>query len=786
MAAEEHLMRSLRLVVVASVAVGSCTPATPKSQLPAFAEATPAITVAQGYAEEATLEVVGGSAPAIVFVRPDAVFDDLIVGFIASGSEDDPVELAANARRTVRLSVTSPDATKTSYQVPVGLYTLTSADADLSTATRVASSTIALTVRFPVVSLSVTRLREDPRTLAQTWRVTNHGDDLSDLTIQGRGSAASLLDVQPWMEHVALAKAEAMEFEVVPQLFPGMRGLTAELEVIAGNATPIVVPVSFTLPVGKDVYLGMGGSVGARKAGGSFCTNQGRVLQEFGKAPRKAPKNVSPDFWSKQGMASAYRQGTGEGMAAGKALSRATGSKHLNAPMAMLDFLFGKIADAIGRDPPDPNFTELARPFFHTPPTYGPDPAQGLTQAGADVLSGITFNGFLIWDLGQAASRTLDKLEGARLAGDTAWATKHAIAYRSYAAMLVERTRVHAQLLRTFEPLAPEAWTAAPTEDQVRAMQAVLMTSGFTVDEQADFQRAGLSMADLDAMKAAILAADPAKAATVTLASRPDRLWTGTEDAPLDLGRVFELAAVEAALRPVTHAELVVRFELQPARCPIAPHSTDVSFNGVTLATLTDKTPEGLYRFPVDPSAVRFFGAEAEWNELGLESRDINTGSFVRALDMTLLVEDTVHGVLVVATNQAEADGIAGNLPTRNHDAVDLTLFANRFPHLDRQKLADGDVVQLPLTVQNVGVATSGQVTVAVFAEDPRLGAPGQPVVGPLTVAPLAPWATADLTVPVSGALLKGSLYFSVKEPTGTDYDKENDVFALFPEQACE
>lgn len=751
----------------------------------AFAKSSFEVTVPLGYAQVARIGVVGGGADGFVIAQVDQEPDDLAVGFVGPGNVDEVLPLKAGATLGLRLSVTGVDALKRSYSIPITLYSLTAIDAELATAKPIAKATVAVTLVEPKFDVALTLVSTDAATLAQRWSIKNLGDDLDMLDVVPQGMLASMVALRPELDHTALAKNEVQEFELVPVLYPGMKAIAGNLLVRVPTSSK-QVPVTITPPAGKGVYLGFGASWLWGGDSGEHCTNESPLTKTVGQKPRK-PAKQDPDFWSKDGMKNLYTKGTNEGLAAGKAMKTMARASWLNMPFLALEQVFKGIARRIGEDPPDSNFQVLARPELRAPTLIAPDAATGLTQAGADALNALIANGVLLADLGNAATATVDKLGGAKLAGNAEWVDKQESLLRSYSQMLVGRARAHAELLLAFHAVAPAALADGPTVDAVIAAQADLLANGFSADELAAFSSLGLDAAAIAEAKAAILAADPAVAGALSWDDLASRLYSGDEVSEADLARVFELAATGRTSTRVTQASVLLRFELPRGRCPIGPHTTVIKLNGAEVGRLVDTVPEGLYRFPAPASAVSFFGAMPSGNDLGIDTVGLNTGHLIRALDAQLAIEAPVHGELVVAADQASADALVAALATANHARPDLVLTTNAVPFLDRATITDATLVSLPIEIWNLGVAASSATKLGVYAQDPRLGDPGAPLQTEVDVPAVLPGQSIKVTLPLPGRLLLSTedpLHFLlVKQPN--DYQLANNVVQLTNEGTC-
>jgi hypothetical protein len=148
-----------------------------------------------------------------------------------------------------------------------------------------------------------------------------------------------------------------------------------------------------------------------------------------------------------------------------------------------------------------------------------------------------------------------------------------------------------------------------------------------------------------------------------------------------------------------------------------------------------------------------------------------------------------VHGEVVVAADQAEADVLVGRSKLTNHSQPDLVILANLLPALTSEILAGGasgtQAVTLPFVIKNLGSALSAETTLSVFATDPRVESPEASLVPPVAVPALVPGGQADVSLLLPASLLSSDdrpslIYISVAAvPAAPEFDLDNNTVMI-------
>ena len=169
------------------------------------------------------------------------------------------------------------------------------------------------------------------------------------------------------------------------------------------------------------------------------------------------------------------------------------------ALMASVTGAAGFVVGVLALDPPDPNFTEIAEPVeLHIPLPPDLDALEA-----AYIRNQLDFLALM-----HAMIITHDRAEGARLAGATEWATTQANVLEAYkvqwATLFTEWGRLIVQRQTTW-PGEPVTVTPATVE----AFKASLAT-GWPGDFAQVFAQLGMTLDQQDALRARVLALEPA------------------------------------------------------------------------------------------------------------------------------------------------------------------------------------------------------------------------------------------------------------------------------------
>ncbi|MFH1721917.1 MAG: DUF2341 domain-containing protein, partial [Candidatus Altiarchaeota archaeon] len=175
-----------------------------------FTERNYLFAVERDYDQRRSVVVVNGDVVAhtvdVSVVNP---YNDLIVGFVGGGA-DAPLTLAPGQSYTLTLVFHAQDAIQEDYDLPISL---TDVSENLSDVAHVNVS-----VRFPVVNISLEEVAFNNATLAYSFNVSNLGEPISDFSIVSKENLSGISLFSPAISHFNLESGSYLSFDVVPLL----------------------------------------------------------------------------------------------------------------------------------------------------------------------------------------------------------------------------------------------------------------------------------------------------------------------------------------------------------------------------------------------------------------------------------------------------------------------------------------------------------------------------------------------------------------------------------------
>ncbi|MCP3958175.1 MAG: hypothetical protein GY719_10020, partial [bacterium] len=200
--------------------------------------------------------------------------DELIVGFVGSGSEDQVITLEPGETRDVTLAIHTQDAE------PNGEYDLVAhLTADGEEEPILDYAGVHVTVYVPVVDYTLEQIDYDPSTLVRTFRVTNNGNfALTDLAVDYEVvSGTGALLIAPSLNHARLRVGASLEFSAIPILDENFDQLSTRLVATAAGAER---SVTFDVACDEncDVLPGQTENVMMEARNGDwYCTNRPQI-----------------------------------------------------------------------------------------------------------------------------------------------------------------------------------------------------------------------------------------------------------------------------------------------------------------------------------------------------------------------------------------------------------------------------------------------------------------------------------------------------------------------------
>jgi hypothetical protein len=232
-------------------------------------------SIQRDYDQRAAVEVENRSKePQRIVADLIGLEEDMLGGFVGPGSVGHPLELAPGAKAVLALHLFAQDATRGSYHPRVEIKESESGQV-------LAWAPVSLLLPPPKFNLAVTVGAPEPGTLALPIIVTNGGGPLTDLAVTPGKSLDGKVFFQPNVSHANLPANGFLHFKVHPRLNTAFDQLEGEI-VLRGAGRQQNVPVRFTLPPGKKVFVGTSFCTDSAHAADSYCVNRPNVDTSIG------------------------------------------------------------------------------------------------------------------------------------------------------------------------------------------------------------------------------------------------------------------------------------------------------------------------------------------------------------------------------------------------------------------------------------------------------------------------------------------------------------------------
>ena len=184
-----------------------------------------------------------------VIVTVDNPHDDLIAGFVGSGSTDRSLPVMPGTTSVVKLALHAQDAKDIEHRLFLNLTTVPS-DGD-----EPLKSYAVMKVRLDhvFVNLTLTEVSTDPYTLTKKIRIENTDDTVTDLRVYSQDRYSSYLNMEPSIQHGNLRSGHSIEIDISPQLTFSFIPFTSTIFVSAYDKT-YHIDLDFSPPSGWDVF----------------------------------------------------------------------------------------------------------------------------------------------------------------------------------------------------------------------------------------------------------------------------------------------------------------------------------------------------------------------------------------------------------------------------------------------------------------------------------------------------------------------------------------------------
>lgn len=185
--------------------------------------------VSRNYSQRVFVTIVNSdNQPHRLEVNLTNPFVDIYLGFLGPGSMDMNITMQPKERRKIELVIHAQDALQENYSFEAHLidsYGMQTLDRAI----------INVQVVTPPIEFEFKEVGTDPLTQIKTFRITNNGGPLTDLTVWPEGNLAGNVIISPQPSHADLGENAVLEFEVCPIWLPEISSIRGKLWARAGR-----------------------------------------------------------------------------------------------------------------------------------------------------------------------------------------------------------------------------------------------------------------------------------------------------------------------------------------------------------------------------------------------------------------------------------------------------------------------------------------------------------------------------------------------------------------------
>ncbi|KPJ65960.1 hypothetical protein AMJ44_09185 [candidate division WOR-1 bacterium DG_54_3] len=684
---------------------------------------------------------------------------DLPIGFLGSGSIDSPCELPAGEWKKVRLVVMAAKASKSDYEIPVHLYTI--ADDKTSNSERKQyhdQASVVLKVASPKLQLNIEMIKDNPATLGQTYRITNHGDILGDFSIHIPSEFKDKINIEPSINLLPLLPGGSVEVTFAPRLSLEFTKLEAKAMLTAAFHYQ-TLPLIFEVPKGKKVFLVKGLSRKSYVADTEYCTNigdedvpiEGPIITE----PEEPEKKKYP-ICDQIPLLEQYIE------QAKKLRDLYNELKNEAKNAAELDKMVQE------------RLQEWSKEKYKGSKTYEPGETikAGHYRPCTDPMK-INLIDFCSHSFPFPLCVVLNDA-----------ARAHEEQHRTDALADSFKRRLYCDRLDAKESaqIAGE-WEVNAYNAEIQKLREALEAA------QRDCNGGGSSQGFLNL---------PQNRQNGFIFPRElfPAAFRHKEDSSC-LIQIIHQKDVKVPLAKEAGYYIAATFSLPYGRDIYTPHDTRILLNGHLIEEISNAIPEGTYVWPIDRRILNQDGK----NTISTKIEGINEADYILANKFSLIAPVTqMDPIFVVASSQEEADRLSVDLPYINHNRPDLVILANSIHDLPRDP-EPGQKIRFNATIMNIGVESAPLSSLHVLTSDPTQKKPEElnlnegialvfkqkiskrfhvtELIEPISIPALQPSERVELPIEVIYQTGKVTRLYLVSDIERGDFDPSNNIMTL-------
>jgi hypothetical protein len=235
--------------------------------------------ISRNYSQRVLVNIVNSDIqPHRLEVNLTNTFNDIYLGFLGPGSMDMNITMQPNERRTIELVIHAQDALQENYTFEAHLI-------DSEGMQTLDRAVINVQVVTPPIEFEFEEVGTDPLTQIKTFKITNTGGPLTDLTVGPNGDLAGKVIISPQPSHADLGENAVLEFKVCPIWSPEISSIRGKLWARAGR-----------LSKDRDIDFSCGGEYKMHQVvlknpllhfdfEGGYCINAQHIKETFSLPP---------------------------------------------------------------------------------------------------------------------------------------------------------------------------------------------------------------------------------------------------------------------------------------------------------------------------------------------------------------------------------------------------------------------------------------------------------------------------------------------------------------------
>ncbi len=184
-----------------------------------------------------------------VIVTVDNPYDDLIVGFVGSGSTDRALPVLPGMTSYLNLAVHAQDAKDIEHRLYLNLTTIPKEGEE----TLRSYAILKVELDHVFVNLTIAEISTDPYTLTKRIKIDNVDDIVTDLRVYAEDEYASYLNMEPVVQHGYLPTGGSLEVDIYPQLTFSFIPFTSRIFISAYDKI-YQIDLDFSPPEGWDIF----------------------------------------------------------------------------------------------------------------------------------------------------------------------------------------------------------------------------------------------------------------------------------------------------------------------------------------------------------------------------------------------------------------------------------------------------------------------------------------------------------------------------------------------------